>query len=107
MNDLNYVIELSSNAEQDYENLILWLQENRSLDYAFKIEARISTVFATLSASPYQWQRVNINGLEVRRALINEKYIILYRIYPDLQVVHMLAIRGAAEDWTNQPLPSD
>ena len=41
----------------------------------------------------------------VHRAIMMRQWIVLYTIIPEDKVVMIYRIRGAAEDWTNQPLP--
>ncbi|MFW5659069.1 MAG: type II toxin-antitoxin system RelE/ParE family toxin, partial [Bacteroidota bacterium] len=58
-----------------------------------------------LSANPYQWQKLGFFGRKAHRAVLQSKYVILYQVVEAEKRVVILRLRGAAEDWTNQPLP--
>ena len=104
MRDVVYEVELSEAAERDYLNQLVWLDNNRNPTIADRFEADLEHLFQRLSNNPRQWQKVELYGQYVRRAVLRSNWIVLYTIVEQEQRVTILRIRGAAEDWTNEPI---
>ena len=105
MLDYSFEVEIAADAERDFYNQVAWLEENRSIAIADQFEADFEALTERLSVNPYQWQKVMIYGRVARRAIIQSRYILLYQVIEKEKRVVVLRVRGAAEDWTNQPLP--
>ena len=105
MDDAGYQLKLSSMAERNLYHEIIWLEENRSVKQALDFEAAFQKLLQSLSAQPFRWQKQVVSGRIVRRAILQKRWIVLYTVNTRAQTVTVLALRGAAEDWTNQPLP--
>ncbi len=104
MDDAGYDVELSPEAERDYLNELIWLEENRSSDIADRFLKAFDNLKNRLSISPLQWQKVPVVGVELRRAILLKKYVVLYDVFAAEERVVILRIRGTAEDWTNQSI---
>ena len=105
MDESGYDVQLTSMAERDLFRLLDWLEDNVSLAFADKFEARFNALLEGLGRWPQQWQSVEVAGRPVRRAVIQKSWIVFYEVKPDQQRVIVMGIRGAREDWTNTPLP--
>ena len=107
MAEVSYHVTLSPTARRDYLNQIVWRIENRSKRNARAFEAALLTFTDQLKHFPLLWPEINISGQQVRKGVIGKDTIVLYAVNQRLQRAQLLAIRGAAKDWTNQPLPTD
>ena len=99
-----YTVQLGPIAERDFWNQIYWLEKNRSERAAAEFEAQVFAVLDRLHAQPYLGSPIRRPAGLVHKALINRKTLLFYRVIEADASVEVLTIRGAAEDWTNQPL---
>ena len=105
MDNTGFEVVISGAAERNFYDQIVWLEQNRSLKLAKAFETAFWKLTDELSAQPFRWQTQIICGRKVRRAVIKRNWIVLYAVKPERKEVFISAIRGAAEDWTNQPIP--
>ena len=104
MDNAGFAVELTPEAEIDYLNQVIWLEQNRSSDLAYQFITDFRRLSKMISINPYQWQTVMIQDRRVHRAVVSTKYVVLYQVLSAEKVVNILRIRGAAEDWTNTPI---
>ncbi len=102
-----FELSIKPSAMRDFQRQLMWLEVERSDRIADLFEARFYEFLELIRLSPSIGPVIEINNRRVRKAVMDKRTVILY--IPDEQrfVVHILAIYGAAEDWTNQPLPTD
>ena len=104
MLDLGFAVRNTPSALRDLDQQMIWLENNRSESYADRFLQAFKQLKVTLSKQPFRWQKVVVRGRTVRRAVLMKNWVVLYAIFPDDEVVMIYSIRGAAEDWTNQPI---
>ena len=102
---MSYTIRFRPAAKRDLWNQIRWLEDNRSIDAADKFETQLNALLDRLQSQPYFSTPIYRPAGLVRKALINKRSLLFYTILEVPQEIEILAIRGAAEDWTNQSLP--
>ena len=102
-----YSIEVLPSAESSLNKQLQWLSENRNSSAARELLARYFTVMENLEWNPKQWQRLPPPYHFIRKAILNKRLLLFYQVDERKKAIQVLAIRGAAEDWTNQPLPND
>ena len=91
-------------AKRDYQSQLLWLFENRGLRQANAFENKVDRLINDILAFPEFWPTLDYPRQHIRKALINSNTLLFYVLAEETHTIHVLAIRGAAEDWTNQNL---
>ena len=105
MLDADFEVKLNDTVLRELYRQIFWLQTNRTPQFAAKFESAFWQMVASLSAQPQRWQKIVVRGRTVHRAVLMQKLVLLYNVFPSEKRVAVIAMRGAAEDWTNQALP--
>ncbi len=105
--DAGYSIEVLPTAEGNLDRIIAWHIKHRSRELAANILERFREVMQLLVRNPWQWQCLPPPHAHLRKAILTQEILLFYQVMEERQRVQVIAIRGAAEDWTNQPLPTD
>ena len=104
MSKRRYRVEVTGSAERDFYNEVTWLIENRSKPVVKRFKIAFDRVLKRLAIEPQAWQVVEVSGRSLRRAIIEGRWIVLYKIDHAQDRVVVLGLRGAAEDWMNMPI---
>ena len=103
----SYLILTSDSAQKDIENQFAWFYTNRGFTHAMNWYEKTSAAINGLAHWPVRWQKVWFNGQRLHRMLVDSNTLVFYTIDEKKKHVIVNAIRGAAEDWSNQAIPGD
>ena len=107
MAEIRYNVEVSPAAYRDLEHQFLWLLDNRGRAHTDQLDREVSACLNSLEYMPERWQRLEPPRQHLRKAVIMHRYLLFFTVDNTERRVRVIAFRGAAEDWTNQPLPTD
>ncbi len=102
-----FTFKLLSQAERDFFNQVHWLEDNYSEAAADRFANQVYALIERLRHQPYLATPLNRPEGRIYKALIDRQHLLFYTIEETERLIIVIAIRGAAEDWTNQPLPTD
>ncbi len=100
-------VVFTSFAKREYLNQLAWLQQHRGDLAADDFESSIRHYSRLIAQQPKWWPLVTGKTLPIRKVVIDKSLLLFYTIDELNAIVKIIAIRGAAEDWTNQSLPTD
>ena len=101
-----YEVEFLDSAKRDLNRNLDWLLEKRGYQQSQHFLNRVSDLTHLLGKQPQLFPKSSAH-LHLRKAIINHSTLMFYEVSVRHKTVSIVAIRGAAEDWTNQPMPSD
>ena len=102
-----FAFQLLPAAERDFFNQVHWLEVNYSSAAADRFAEQVYELINRLRHQPYLASPLDRKEGRIYKALIDKRYLLFYTVEDEHALIKILAIRGAAEDWTNQPLPTD
>ena len=99
-----YNVEISDRAENDLDNIIVYIAQNLAAPKAASDFAdKIFDCYDNLERNPYMYgvchdPRLHKEGY--RRALV-KNYVVVFKIYEDTKDVHVHAIFHGSQDYVN------